>query len=163
MKFAEYLLDRDEEMAFYVLEQDLQNEGLVRGLRGIWNITRGKKYNQQDAKSAMNTSNLIANIPDALGAGRGIMNILRTLALSGASLAGGDHQPIPTTPVIQAAPSHQYQHGQEDDAKSYDIYRGARAGRDAIKMAQGYAKMSAFDDAKRKKGTLDFIDQTPSV
>ena len=162
MKFSEYLLNRDEQMAFYVLEQEIQNEYLLKGLQGIWNIATGKKYNQGDAKSAMNASNLIANVPDVVGAGKGVFDVVRRLALSGAVLGGGGEYKVPEpVPVVRNYVPHPHQN--DDDINSHDIYKGAKAARKEAE-AEGYAKASSFANMdKRRRRLLGFIDQTPSI
>lgn len=166
MTFAEYLLNRDEELAFSILEESLQNEGLMRGLRGIWNIARGGRYNQQDAKSAVNTSNLIANAPEMADAGKGIFDFIRNLGLSaGVAMGGGDanYKPPEPTPIVKAY-NPPVQKSNEADPFSVDIYRSAKASReDAQKAARGYAKATAFGNLARRHNSLDFIDQTPSL
>jgi hypothetical protein len=192
MKFSEYLLKRDEEMAFYVLEQSLQNEGLLRGIKGIWNMARGGKYNQDDAKSAMNTANVIANMPDIAQAGKGIFDLIRNLGVGAAATFGGgdmQHQaPREPVPMVRAytPPSVEKGHRRREDGEdnaSYDIFRNAKGARDYLKDIKGdfmdpdreaereemrinrFARAQAFAniDRKRKDFSLDFIDQTPSA
>ncbi len=172
--FSEYLLRRDEEMAFYVLEQSLQNEGLnvIKGLKGIWNMARGGKYNRDDAKNALNTSNIIANIPDIAAAGKGIFHTIRNLGLSGAMAMGGggdaNYKPPEPTPIVKAyTPPVQQQSDDEDDPASYDIYRSAKGSRvsPTERVAQKFGRAASFADLenKKKRFSMDFIDQMPSA
>jgi hypothetical protein len=141
MRFSDYVSRRDE--------------GLVQGIKGIWNIVKGGKYSQDDAKSAMNTSNVIANAPDAVNFGGKVLDAIRSAGLTaGVALGGGDvdYKVPPSVPIIKA-----YVPLIRKDP--VDIYRIAKSKREE----ERYAKALAFAKLKKKNQDLGFIDDTPSI